>query len=178
MARTTVGATAAAVPADAGHAGTAPNIGFPRVPPTSSVDLAARPRSARAAGWPAERCMQQGRVRAAWRPAKPLCEGLAANFSLHFPAKVDTRNLRREPHILDHGRSRPYRSRSDHQIDVEAVSLFAGSDRTPGIRDRGHSLTIDTALGNVATACPCWLNDKGLSQRLPQDIDRQKCDHD
>jgi len=95
-------------------------------------------------------------------PGKPLFEAAAANFSLHSPAKVDTRNEERGPLLLIMGGQ-------DHTVP-EAItkSTLKQYRYSPAVtellefEDRGHSLTIDSGSGDVAKACLSWLSDKGL----------------
>ena len=95
-------------------------------------------------------------------PGKPLFEAAAANFSLHSPAKVDTRNEERGPLLLIMGGQ-------DHTVP-EAItkSTLKQYRYSPQVtellefKDRGHSLTIDSGSGDVAKACLSWLSDKGL----------------
>jgi pimeloyl-ACP methyl ester carboxylesterase len=95
-------------------------------------------------------------------PGKPLFEAADANFSLHSPAKVNTRNQDRGPLLLimggqDHtvpeaitkSTLRQYR----HSSAVTDLTEFA---------DRGHSLTIDHGWHLVADACLAWLGQLGL----------------
>jgi pimeloyl-ACP methyl ester carboxylesterase len=95
-------------------------------------------------------------------PGKPLFEAAAANFSLHSPAKVDTRNPSRGPLLLIMGGQ-------DHTVP-EAItkSTLKQYRYSPAVTelvefaDRGHSLTIDAGWAEVAGACLSWLSDKGL----------------
>ena len=95
-------------------------------------------------------------------PGKPLFEAAAANFSLHSPAKVDTKNPSRGPLLLIMGGQ-------DHTVP-EAItkSTLKQYRYSPAVTellefdDRGHSLTIDVGWSAVATACLSWLDEKGL----------------
>jgi len=95
-------------------------------------------------------------------PGKPLFEAAAANFSLHSPAKVDTRNARRGPLLLIMGGQ-------DHTVP-EAItkSTLKQYRYSPAhtelleFGDRGHSLTIDSGWAEVARACLSWLSEQGL----------------
>ncbi len=95
-------------------------------------------------------------------PGKPLFEAAAANFSLHSPAKVDTRNPERGPLLLIMGGQ-------DHTVP-EAItkSTLKQYRYSPALTelaefgDRGHSLIIDSGWADVAKACLSWLSDKGL----------------
>jgi len=100
-------------------------------------------------------------------PGKPLFEAAAANFSLHSPAKVDTRNADRGPLLLIMGGQ-------DHTVP-EAItkSTLKQYRYSPAVtelqefEDRGHSLTIDSGSGEVAKACLSWLSAKGLLPGFP-----------
>ncbi len=95
-------------------------------------------------------------------PGRPLFEAAAANFSLHSPAKVDTRNADRGPLLLIMGGQ-------DHTVP-EAItkSTLKQYRYSPAVtdllefRNRGHSLTIDSGWDEVADACLSWLDAKGL----------------
>jgi pimeloyl-ACP methyl ester carboxylesterase len=95
-------------------------------------------------------------------PGKPLFEAAAANFSLHSPAKVDTKNPARGPLLLVMGGQ-------DHTVP-EAItkSTLKQYRYSPAVTellefaDRGHSLTIDSGWDEVAKACISWLDEKGL----------------
>jgi len=95
-------------------------------------------------------------------PGRPLFEAAAANFSLHSPAKVDTRNPRRGPLLLIMGGQ-------DHTVP-EAItkSTLKQYRYSPAhtelleFPDRGHSLTVDSGWAQVARACLSWLSGKGL----------------
>jgi len=95
-------------------------------------------------------------------PGKPLFEAAAANFSLHSPAKVNTKNPTRGPLLLIMGGR-------DHTVP-EAItkSTLKQYRYSPAMtellefEDRGHSLTIDSGWREVATACLSWLDEKGL----------------
>ena len=95
-------------------------------------------------------------------PGKPLFEAAAANFSLHSPAEVDTRNPDRGPLLLIMGGQ-------DHTVP-EAItkSTLKQYRYSPAVTDllefadRGHSLTIDSGWADVARSCLSWLSGKGL----------------
>jgi pimeloyl-ACP methyl ester carboxylesterase len=95
-------------------------------------------------------------------PGKPFFEAAAANFSLHSPAAVDTRNPRRGPLLLIMGGQ-------DHTVP-EAItkSTLKQYRYSPAATDllefgdRGHTLTMDVGWADIATACLSWLSDKGL----------------
>jgi pimeloyl-ACP methyl ester carboxylesterase len=95
-------------------------------------------------------------------PGKPLFEAAAANFSLHSPAKVDTRNPSRGPLLLIMGGQ-------DHTVPEAITKATLKQYRySPAVTelqefsDRGHSLTIDAGWGDVAKACLSWLGEKNL----------------
>ena len=96
-------------------------------------------------------------------PGKPLFEAAAANFSLHSPAAVDTRNDDRGPLLLIMGGQ-------DHTVP-EAITKstlkqyrwsYAVTDLVE-FKDRGHSLTIDSGWREVADSCLEWLEKQGLN---------------
>ncbi len=95
-------------------------------------------------------------------PGKPLFEAAAANFSLHSPAAVDTRNETRGPLLLVMGGQ-------DHTVP-EAVTKstlkqYKHSEAVTDLiefDDRGHSLTIDSGWREVADASLAWLDKQGL----------------
>jgi pimeloyl-ACP methyl ester carboxylesterase len=96
-------------------------------------------------------------------PGKPLFEAAAANFSLHSPAAVDTRNDGRGPLLLIMGGQ-------DHTvpeaITKSTLKQYRGSDAVTELaefKDRGHSLTIDSGWREVAETCLDWLARQGLS---------------
>jgi pimeloyl-ACP methyl ester carboxylesterase len=89
-------------------------------------------------------------------PGKPLFEAASANFTLHSPAAVNTKNADRGPLLLTMGRQ-------DHTVP-EAVTKstlkqYRHSIATTDLEefDRGHSLTIDSGWREVADACLAWL---------------------
>jgi pimeloyl-ACP methyl ester carboxylesterase len=95
-------------------------------------------------------------------PGRPLFEAAAANFELHSPAKVDTRNQNRGPLLLVMGGR-------DHTVP-EAITKatlkqYRHSDATTELAefpDRGHSLVIDSGWRAVAGDCLAWLARQGL----------------
>jgi pimeloyl-ACP methyl ester carboxylesterase len=96
-------------------------------------------------------------------PGKPLFEAAAANFSLHSPAKVNTRNSGRGPLLLIMGGR-------DHTVP-EAITKatlkqYRHSDAVTELAefaDRGHSLIIDSGWREVAGECLSWLAAQGLA---------------
>jgi len=95
-------------------------------------------------------------------PGRPLFEAAAANFSLHSPAKVDTKNAERGPLLLVMGGK-------DHTVpEVITKSTLKQYRHSPavtdliGFEDRGHSLTIDQGWTEVADATLEWLGRQGL----------------
>jgi pimeloyl-ACP methyl ester carboxylesterase len=95
-------------------------------------------------------------------PGKPLFEAAVANFSLHSPDQVNTRNPDRGPLLLIMGGQ-------DHTVP-EAItkSTLKQYRYSPAVTelmefaDRGHSLTIDAGWTEVAQACLSWLDGKGF----------------
>jgi pimeloyl-ACP methyl ester carboxylesterase len=95
-------------------------------------------------------------------PGRPLFEAAAANFSLHSPAAVNTRNDSRGPLLLMFGGK-------DHTVPQVITKASAAQYRHSsaetdllGWPDRGHSLTIDSGWHEIATASLGWLADHGL----------------
>jgi pimeloyl-ACP methyl ester carboxylesterase len=94
-------------------------------------------------------------------PAKPLFEAATANFTLHSPDAVNTKNPDRGPLLLTMGTQ-------DHTVP-EAVTKstfkqYRHSVTTTDLEefDRGHSLTIDSGWRTVADACLAWLGKHDL----------------
>jgi pimeloyl-ACP methyl ester carboxylesterase len=95
-------------------------------------------------------------------PGKPLFEAAVANFSLHSPAAVNTKNEDRGPLLLVMGGQ-------DHTvpevITKATLKQYRHSSAVTEIlefEDRGHSLTIDSGWSEVATASLDWLAKQGL----------------
>ena len=95
-------------------------------------------------------------------PGRPLFEAAEANFSLHSPAKVSTRNENRGPLLLVMGGQ-------DHTvpeaITKSTLKQYRHSDAVTELTefpDRGHSLTIDSGWRTVADGCLGWLATQGL----------------
>jgi pimeloyl-ACP methyl ester carboxylesterase len=95
-------------------------------------------------------------------PARPLFEAAAANFSLHSPAKVNTKNEERGPLLLISGTedhtvpdkvTRSTLKQYRHSTAVTEFKQFEG---------RGHSLTIDGGWKDVADGVLDWLKTNGL----------------
>jgi pimeloyl-ACP methyl ester carboxylesterase len=94
-------------------------------------------------------------------PGRPLFEAAAANFSLHSPDKVETRNADRGPLLLVMGGQ-------DHTvpeaITKSTLKQYRHSDAVTDLEefpDRGHSLTIDGGWAAVAEASLAWLSKQG-----------------
>ncbi len=95
-------------------------------------------------------------------PGRPLFEAATANFSLHSPDKVQTRNENRGPLLLVMGGR-------DHTvpeaITKSTLKQYRHSDAVTDLEefsDRGHSLTIDTGWPAVAELSLTWLTKHGL----------------
>jgi len=94
-------------------------------------------------------------------PARPLFEAATANFTLHSPAAVNTKNEDRGPLLLIMGRQ-------DHTVpEVVTKSTLKQYRRSLAVTDveefdRGHSLVIDSGWPEVADACLAWLSKYGL----------------
>jgi pimeloyl-ACP methyl ester carboxylesterase len=95
-------------------------------------------------------------------PGRPLFEAAAANFELHSPAKVDTRNQDRGPLLLVTGG----RDHTVPEVITKAtLKQYRHSDAITDLAefpDRGHSLTIDSGWRAVADHCLTWLGKQGL----------------
>ena len=95
-------------------------------------------------------------------PGRPLFEAAVANFSLHSPAAVETKNQGRGPLLLVMGGQ-------DHTvpeaITKSTLKQYRHSDAVTDLlefEDRGHSLTIDAGWRTVADASLAWLAQQGL----------------
>jgi alpha-beta hydrolase superfamily lysophospholipase len=90
-------------------------------------------------------------------PGRPLFEAAAANFSLHSPAAVDTRNDERGPLLLVMGGQ----DRTVPEVITKAtLKQYRHSEAETDLlefADRGHSLTVDHGWREVAEACAQWL---------------------
>jgi pimeloyl-ACP methyl ester carboxylesterase len=95
-------------------------------------------------------------------PGKPLFEAAAANFSLHSPAKVDTRNPRRGPLLLIMGGQDHTVPEAITKSTLKQYRYSPAATELLEFADRGHSLTIDAGWTEVARACLSWLSDNGL----------------
>ena len=95
-------------------------------------------------------------------PGRPLFEAAAANFELHSPAKVNTRNESRGPLLLVMGG----RDHTVPEVITKAtLKQYRHSDAITELTefpDRGHSLTIDSGWRDVAGQCLAWLGQQGL----------------
>jgi pimeloyl-ACP methyl ester carboxylesterase len=97
-------------------------------------------------------------------PGRPLFEAAAANFSLHSPAAVDTRNEIRGPLLLMMGGQ-------DHTvpeaITKSTLKQYKHSQAVTELvefDDRGHSLTVDSGWRDVADKTLDWLGTQGFPQ--------------
>ncbi len=95
-------------------------------------------------------------------PGQPLFEAAEANFSLHSPAKVNTKNEGRGPLLLIMGGQ-------DHTvpeaITKSTLKQYRHSRAVTNLHefpDRCHSLTIDSGWRAVAGECLNWLNKQGI----------------
>jgi len=94
-------------------------------------------------------------------PAKPLFEAATANFTLHSPDAVNTKNPDRGPLLLTMGKQ-------DHTvpevITKSTLKQYRHSVAETDLEefDRGHSLVIDSGWRDVADACLTWLGKHGL----------------
>jgi pimeloyl-ACP methyl ester carboxylesterase len=94
-------------------------------------------------------------------PAKPLFEAATANFRLHSPSAVNTKDPSRGPLLLTMGKQ-------DHTVP-EAITKSTLKQYRDSIAvtdleefDRGHTLTVDAGWREVADACLAWLGKQGL----------------
>jgi pimeloyl-ACP methyl ester carboxylesterase len=95
-------------------------------------------------------------------PARPLFEAAAANFSLHSPAKVETKNEDRGPLLLISGLE-------DHTVPDKVTRFtlkqYRESTAVTELKQfegRGHSLTVDSGWKDVAEAVLDWLKASGV----------------
>jgi pimeloyl-ACP methyl ester carboxylesterase len=95
-------------------------------------------------------------------PAKPLFQAAVANFSLHSPAKVETKREDRGPLLLISGTA-------DHTVpDVVTRSTLKQYRDSTAVTElkqfegRGHSLTIDSGWKDVADTVLDWLKANGV----------------
>jgi pimeloyl-ACP methyl ester carboxylesterase len=95
-------------------------------------------------------------------PGKPLFEAAAANFSLHSPAKVNTRNATRGPLLLIMGGQDHTVPEAITKATLKQYRYSPADTELLEFRDRGHSLTIDGGWHEVAAACLSWLDKRGL----------------
>jgi pimeloyl-ACP methyl ester carboxylesterase len=94
-------------------------------------------------------------------PGKPLFEAASANFSLHSPDAVNTKNEGRGPLLLTMGAQ----DRTVPEVITKAtLKQYRHSSAPTDLEefDRGHSLTIDSGWRDVADACLAWLAKYGL----------------
>jgi pimeloyl-ACP methyl ester carboxylesterase len=95
-------------------------------------------------------------------PARPLFEAAVANFSLHSPARVDTKNDERGPLLLVSGTK-------DHtvpdKVTRSTLKQYRDSSAVTELQQfegRGHSLTIDSGWKDVANAVLEWLKSNDI----------------
>jgi pimeloyl-ACP methyl ester carboxylesterase len=95
-------------------------------------------------------------------PGKPLFEAAAANFSLHSPDKVDTRNQGRGPLLLVMGGRDHTVPEAITKATVKQYRHSSAVTELAEFADRGHSLTVDHGWRAVADECLSWLAKQGL----------------
>ena len=95
-------------------------------------------------------------------PGKPLFEAAAANFSLHSPDKVDTRNQGRGPLLLVMGGRDHTVPEAITKSTVKQYRHSSAVTELAEFADRGHSLTVDHGWRAVADECLSWLAKQGL----------------
>ena len=91
-------------------------------------------------------------------PGKPLFEAASANFSLHSPAKVDTRTSARGPLLLVTGTSDRTVPPTVTKQTRKLYSKSAAITDYVEFAARGHSLCIDRGWADVADASLDWLS--------------------
>ena len=95
-------------------------------------------------------------------PGRPLFEAAAANFSLHSPDKVNTRNEGRGPLLLVMGGQDHTVPEAITKSTLKQYRHSSAVTELEEFKDRGHSLTIDSRWREVADACLAWLGKQGL----------------
>jgi len=95
-------------------------------------------------------------------PGRPLFEAAAANFSLHSPDKVNTRNEGRGPLLLVMGGQDHTVPEAITKSTLKQYRHSSAVTELEEFEDRGHSLTIDSRWREVADACLAWLGKQGL----------------
>jgi pimeloyl-ACP methyl ester carboxylesterase len=95
-------------------------------------------------------------------PGKPLFEAAAANFSLHSPTAVNTRNNLRGPLLLVMGGQDHTVPESITKSTLKQYKHAVAETAFLEFPDRGHSLTIDMGWPEVAAATLSWLAERGL----------------
>ncbi len=95
-------------------------------------------------------------------PARPLFEAAEANFVLHSPAKVNTRNADRGPLLLTMGGEDHTVPEAITKATVKQYKHSVAETDVIEFTDRGHSLTIDHGWRDIAGACLDWLDNHGL----------------
>jgi len=95
-------------------------------------------------------------------PGRPLFEAAAANFSLHSPDKVNTRNEGRGPLLLIMGGQDHTVPEAITKSTLKQYRHSSAVTELEEFEDRGHSLTIDSRWREVADACLAWLGKQGL----------------
>jgi pimeloyl-ACP methyl ester carboxylesterase len=95
-------------------------------------------------------------------PGKPLFEAAAANFSLHSPAKVDTKNETRGPLLLIMGGQDHTVPESITKSTLKQYRHSSAETDLLEFEDRGHSLTVDSGWSKVAETCLTWLEEHSL----------------
>jgi non-heme chloroperoxidase len=95
-------------------------------------------------------------------PGRPLFEAASANFALHSPAKVDTRNATRGPLLITAGGK-------DHTVPAtisrSTFKLYGKSAALTDLKefpDKGHSLALDSGWREVADSALAWLKEHSL----------------
>jgi len=94
-------------------------------------------------------------------PARPLFEAATANFTLHSPDAVNTKNEDRGPLLLTMGKQH---HTVPEVITKSTLKQYCHSVAVTDLEefDRGHSLVIDSGWRQVADACLAWLDKQGL----------------
>jgi pimeloyl-ACP methyl ester carboxylesterase len=90
-------------------------------------------------------------------PGRPLFEAAVANFALHSPDAVNTKNDERGPLLLIMGGQD---KTVPEAVTKSAFKQYRHSSAVTDLHefaDRGHSLIIDSGWREVADACLTWL---------------------
>ena len=93
---------------------------------------------------------------------RPLFQAAAANFVMHSPAAVNTKNEDRGPLLLISGTEDNTVPDVTTNATMKQYRDSAAVTELIRFRGRGHSLTIDHGWRDVATEILVWLGQQGL----------------